>query len=178
GASLLSQARGPEPVRALGATVGLYAAFAMAPVLGLAVVDEFSRITFAPWAIGCAGAGLALAVAAAALMRRPSPILIAASIALTILAVVSSRKGVISNEWLADAAALAAPLCLIVAGMLDDIRPRVVAGWIGLAVAISAITWTVQGSLLGRSLFLAIAGGTAILIALALERLLPRESAR
>lgn len=176
GTSLLAQARGPEPLRAFGATGALYAAFAMAPVLGLAVVDEFSRLVFSPWLIGCAAVGLALAVAAA-LMRQPSSILTAAAIALTIIAVVSSRKGLLGNEWLADAAALAAPLCLIVAGMLDDVRPRVVAGWIGLAVAIAAITWTVQGSLLGRSLFLAIAGGTAILLALALGRLLPRESA-
>jgi uncharacterized membrane protein len=178
GASLLAQARGPEPVRAFGATGALYAAFAMAPVLALAVVDEFSRISFAPWLIGCAGVGLALAVAAAALVRRPTPILIAAAIALTLFAVVSSRKGLLGNEWLTDAAALAAPLCLIVAGMLDDNRPLVVAGWIGLAVAIAAVTWTVEGSLLGRSLFLAIAGGTAILLALALGRLLPREGAR
>ena len=178
GASLLAQARGPGSVRAFGATGALYAAFAMAPVLALAIVDVSSRIIFAPWLIGCAGVGLALAVGAAALARRPSPILTAAAIALTILAVVSSRKGLLGNEWLTDAAALAAPLCLIVAGMLDDSRPRVIAGWIGLAVAIAAITWTVEGSLLGRSLFLAIAGGTAIVVALALERLLPREGAR
>jgi uncharacterized membrane protein len=176
GGALLMQARGPEPLRALGETGAAYAAFAMAPVLVLAVVDAFgTRIEFAPWLIGCAGAGLALAVAAAVLSRRPSPILVAAAIALTILAVVLS--GLAGNEWLTDAAALAAPLCLIIAGMLDDTRPRVVAGWIGLAVAIAAITWTVQGSLLGRSLFLAAAGGAAIVLALLLGRLLPREAA-
>jgi uncharacterized membrane protein len=178
GGALLAHARGPQSLRALGETGAAYAAFAVAPVLALAVVDAFGgQIEFAPWLIGCAGAGLALAVAAAALVRGPSTTLVAAAIALTIFALVLSRKGLAGNEWLTDAAALAAPLCLIIAGMLDDTRPRVVAGWLGLAVAIAAITWTVQGSLLGRSLFLALAGGAAIVLALLLGRLLPREAA-
>ena len=49
-------------------------------------------------------------------------------------------------------------------------RPR-------LAIVIATITWTVEGTLLMRSLFLAIAGGAAIALALVLGRLLPREAA-
>ena len=61
-------------------------------------------------------------------------------------------------------------LCLVVSGMLDDVRPRVVAGWLGLAATIAAITWAVQGSLLRRAVFLAVAG----LVAIALASLLGR----
>ena len=53
-------------------------------------------------------------------------------------------------------------LCLVVSGMLDDVRPRVVAGWIGLAGTIAGITWAVQGSLLRRAVFLAGAGLVAV----------------
>ena len=93
-----------------------------------------------------------------------------------LLAAGASRQGFSGSEWLTDAAAVAAALCLIIFGMLDDIRPRIVAGWIALAVVIAAITWTVQGSLLARSLFLAAAGSAAIVLALVLGRLLPREA--
>jgi len=78
--------------------------------------------------------------------------------------------------WLAYAMELAAMLCLVVSGMLDDARPRAVAGWLGLAAVIASITWAVKGSLLGRSIFLAAAGAVAIALALVLGRLLPKES--
>src|ERR1051326_9075437 len=53
GVALLAQARGPQPMRALGG------AFAMAPVLVLAVIDlVWSEINLAPWLIGGAGIGL------------------------------------------------------------------------------------------------------------------------
>jgi hypothetical protein len=71
--------------------------------------------------------------------------------------------------------ALIAMLCLVVSGMLDDVRPRVVAGWIGLAAVIAAITWAVQGSLLRRSAFLAVAGLTMAALATLLGRLMPKE---
>jgi hypothetical protein len=73
------------------------------------------------------------------------------------------------------ALALVAMLCLVISGMLDDVRPRVVAGWIGLAAMIAAITWAVQGSLLRRSAFLALAGLAMAALATALGRLLPKE---
>ena len=69
-------------------------------------------------------------------------------------------------------------LCLVVSGMLDDARPRLVAGWIGLAAMIAAITWAVKGSLLGRALFLAVAGVVAIGLASLLGRVVQKEAAR
>jgi hypothetical protein len=65
-------------------------------------------------------------------------------------------------------------VCLVVSGMLDDARPRIVAGWLGIAGVIAAITWAVKGSLLARSIFLAAAGAVAVALALVLNRLLPR----
>ena len=65
-------------------------------------------------------------------------------------------------------------LCLVVSGVLDDVRPRVVAGWLGIAGVISGITWAVKGSLLRRSAFLAVAGIIAVVFASALNRMLPR----
>jgi hypothetical protein len=65
-------------------------------------------------------------------------------------------------------------LCLVVSGMLDSARPRIVAGWLGIAGVIAAITWTVKGSLLHRSMFLVVAGAVAIALSLVLNRLLPR----
>jgi hypothetical protein len=69
-------------------------------------------------------------------------------------------------------------LCLVISGMLDDVRPRVVAGWIGLAAVIAAVTWAVKGSLLRRALFLAVAGAAAVGLAALLGRLLPKEGGR
>ena len=65
-------------------------------------------------------------------------------------------------------------LCLVVSGMLDAARPRIVAGWLGIAGVIAAITWAVKGSLLNRSIFLAVAGMVAVALALVLNRLMPR----
>jgi len=69
-------------------------------------------------------------------------------------------------------------LCLVVSGMLDDVRPRVVAGWLGLGLMIAGITWAVKGSLLRRAAFLAIAGITAVVLAALLSRLVPKEEGR
>jgi Flp pilus assembly protein protease CpaA len=82
------------------------------------------------------------------------------------------------QPWTAYALALAAMLCLVVSGMLDDVRPRVVAGWLGLGLMIAAITWAVKGSLLRRSAFLAVAGAAAVALAVALSRLVPKEENR
>jgi hypothetical protein len=74
--------------------------------------------------------------------------------------------------------ALAAMLALVVSGVLDDARPRVVAGWLGLAAVIATITWTVPGSLLRRAVFLAVAGTIAIALAVVLDRLTRKEAAQ
>jgi hypothetical protein len=78
------------------------------------------------------------------------------------------------EPWLLYACCLCAMVGLVVSGMLDDARPRIVAGWLGIAGVIAAITWAVKGSLLARSVFLAGAGAVAVVLALALNRLLPR----
>ena len=65
-------------------------------------------------------------------------------------------------------------LCLVVSGMLDESRPRIVAGWLGMAGVIAGITWAVKGSLLRRSAFLAAAGIATVILATLLSRLLPR----
>jgi hypothetical protein len=85
----------------------------------------------------------------------------------------ASGCGIIGT-MLAFALELAAMLCLVVSGMLDGARPRVVAGWLGLAAVIASITWAVKGSLLRRSMFLATAGAVAIVLAFSLGRLFPR----
>jgi hypothetical protein len=128
--------------------------------------------------IGCAVLGLALAIGASVLERRPGLALASAAIAFSLVAAGLSRQGFAGGEWLSYATAIAAALSLVVSGTLDDKRPRLVAGWIGLAVVIAAITWTVKGTLLKRSLFLAVAGCAAIALALGLGRLLPKEAAR
>jgi hypothetical protein len=84
----------------------------------------------------------------------------------------------LDDPWLMYALALVSILCLVISGMLGDVRPRVVAGWIGLAAAIAAITWAVQASLLHRSVFLAAAGLVAVALASLLGRLLGKEHAR
>ena len=101
-----------------------------------------------------------------------------AVIALSLVAAAARGQGFPGGEWPSYAAAIAAVLCLIVSGMLEEARPRLVAGWIGFAAVIATITWAVQATLLTRSLFLAIAGVVAVLLALALGRLLPREASR
>ena len=83
-----------------------------------------------------------------------------------------------SEPWFAYALELVAMLCLVVSGMLDEVRPRMVAGWIGLAAVVAAITWGVKGSLLRRSVFLAVAGAAAVGLAILLGRLLPSEGTR
>ena len=78
------------------------------------------------------------------------------------------------EPWLMYALCLCAMVSLAVSGMLDDARPRIVAGWLGIAGVIAAITWGVKGSLLRRSVFLAVAGAVAVVLAIVLNRLLPR----
>ena len=79
------------------------------------------------------------------------------------------------QPWTTYALALAAMLSLVVSGMLDDVRPRIVAGWLGLGLMIAGITWAVRGSLLRRAMFLATAGVVAVVLAALLGRLVPKE---
>ena len=121
-------------------------------------------------------AGIALALLASAIERRGGPALIALVIALALIVVSGEIPTArLDDPWLMYALALASMLCLVISGMLDGEQPRVVAGWIGLAAVIAAVTWAVQGSLLRRSAFLAGAGLAAVALASLLGRLLPKE---
>jgi Flp pilus assembly protein protease CpaA len=104
--------------------------------------------------------------------RRLGTALAGLSLALGLIAIFSYSRPVSGHEpWLSYAMALAAMLCLVLSGILDDVRPRIVAGWIGLACVIAAITWSVTGSLLQRAVFLSIAGGITVVLAYLLARL-------
>jgi hypothetical protein len=178
GAGLLLANWGPPSLRAFGLTMSTYAAFANAIALAWAVSSLLGRSLTGPppWILACALAGVAFAVAAAALSRRLGPAFAALAIGLGLVVVAGVAQPARGNEpWLAYALSLAAMLSLVISGMLDEVRSRVVAGWIGLAATIAAITWAVKGSLLRRAVFLAIAGASAVGLAALLARLLPKE---
>jgi uncharacterized membrane protein len=181
GAGLALASRGSNALRAFGLTLSNYGAIALAIGLAVAVVDltGFGNRELPAWTMGCGLAGFVLALVAAVVSRRIGPALAGFSIGLALL-VVSAwiRPSATDEPWLVYAMALASMLCLVVSGMLDEVRPRVVAGWIGLAAVIAAITWAVKGSLLRRAAFLAVAGIVAVGLASVLGRLLPKERSR
>lgn len=183
GAGLAIAAAPSSRALRLGSVLSVYGAFALAAVaiLEVTTVDEIIgfRTGVAParplWAILCGAAGVALALASAGFTKRAGEILAAIAIGLVLIAAPiwpASRAG---EPWLAYTALLCAMLCLVVSGMLDDVRPRIVAGWLGIGCIIAGITWAVKGSLLRRSAFLAAAGIAAIVSATALNRALPRR---
>ena len=126
------------------------------------------------WAILCGVAGVILAFVSATRTRRTGEILAAGAIGLVLLAAPLWPVATAGEPWLAYAALLCAMLGLVVSGVLDGVRPRLVAGWLGIAGVIAGITWAVHGSLLGRSAFLAAAGVVAVVFANALNTALPR----
>ena len=165
-----------------GTVLAAYGAVALAVATGLAVVtaDDFfasssGRMAQAPWAAACGVAGLIFALAAAFITRLPGTAFAVGAIGLVLLATASWKVQPGGEPWLAYAMQLCAMLCLVVSGMLDSVRSRIVAGWLGLAGVIAGITWAVKGSLLGRSVFLAAAGGAAMALSTVLNRWLPRS---
>jgi uncharacterized membrane protein len=181
GAGLFLTTRVGDSVRAFGLTLSTYGAFGLA--IGLAgVIAEIlrSRAGSLPYPMLATGAAaIALPFYAAIAAQRAGPAL--AGIAITLALVVAS--GLIptaagEEPWLSYALALTAMLCLVVSGMLDDVRPRIVAGWVGLAATIAAVTWAVKGSLLRRAVFLAVSGLVAVALASLLGRLIGRERHR
>jgi uncharacterized membrane protein len=165
----------------VGAVLSIYGAFSLAGVAILQVTmanDLFgtqARAVSQPlWAISCGVAGAIFAFAVAATMRRAGAAFAAIAIGLVLLAAAVWTPPQAGEPWRAYAFELCAMLCLVVSGMLDRARPRIVAGWLGIAGVIAAITWAVKGSLLHRSMFLALAGAAAIALSLVLNRLLPR----
>jgi len=165
----------PDSLRSFGRTLSNYGALAFVIIVAMTVVGILGepRHAMPLWVAASAVAGFLLAVVAAAV----GPSIGAAMAAIAIAIGVALSAGLFgsmraqNDPWLAYAFALIAMLCLVVSGMLDDMRPRVVAGWIGLASAIVAITWAVEGSLLKRAAFLAIAGIVAVALASLLGRL-------
>ncbi|WP_027523593.1 DUF2157 domain-containing protein [Bradyrhizobium sp. Ec3.3] len=165
-----------------GGVLSAYGAFSLAvvAVLEVTTVDDIFRIepgsaTAQPlWAIMCGIAGAILAFASAGITKRMGEAFAGCAIALVLVAAPlwwASRAG---EPWLAYAALLCAMLGLVVSGMLDAVRPRIVAGWLGIAGVIAGITWVVKGSLLRRSAFLAAAGVIAVAFATVLDRALSR----
>ena len=179
----LAIAAAPLPrARRLGTVLSIYGAFSLAAVACLEVttVDDIIRFRNSTvpaqplWAILCGAAGVILALASAGITRRAGEILAACSIGLVLVAAPIWPASTAGEPWFAYAALLCAMLCLVVSGVLDDVRPRIVAGWLGIAGVIAGITWAVKGSLLRRSAFLAAAGVVAVVFATALNRALPR----
>ncbi|MGH6768527.1 MAG: DUF2157 domain-containing protein [Xanthobacteraceae bacterium] len=175
GAGLLLATRANESMRTFGLTLSTYGSFGLAIGVAAIVVGNVHAGTFAMplWALGLAGGAVLLAFTAAVLGRCAGPALAGLAIVLALIVATGTIRPTAANEpWLVYALALSAGLCLVISGMLDDVRPRVVAGWLGLALAIAAITWAVRGSLLRRAVFLAIAGVIAVALASVLGRLL------
>jgi uncharacterized membrane protein len=181
GAGLALASHRSDALRAFGLTLSSYGAIAMAIGAAAAVAGVLGYMDrgLPLWTIGCGFAGLVLAIIASPMSRRAGPALAALSIALALVVVSGWVKPPAYEEpWVVYAMALASMLCLVLSGMLDEVRPRVVAGWIGLAATIAAVTWAVKGSLLGRAAFLAAAGIVAVGLASVLGRLLPKERRR
>ena len=179
GAGLLVGNAPRGPVQSFGVTLSTYGAFALAAVAAFAAATSgevhIGLVDPPAWAVGCGFAGMILAFAAAALGRRAGSIFVGLSIALVLVIADGWVQPATGEPWLAYALELVAMLCLVISGMLDGVRPRAVAGWLGLAAVIASITWAVKGSLLHRSIFLATAGAVAIALAMLLGRLLPKE---
>jgi uncharacterized membrane protein len=166
-----------------GAVLSSYGAFSLAGVAILEVTTANDVFPVQFWAAGqpmwaalCGIAGVIVAFVAAATTRRAGAAFAGSAIGLVLLAAAtwtSPREG---ELWLAYALELCAMLCLVVSGMLDAARPRIIAGWLGIAGVVAGITWAVKGSLLRRSAFLAMAGAAAVALATVLNRLLPRAN--
>lgn len=178
GLGLALASYGPENSRSLGKTLSSYAVLFFVVIVALIILISEPKDPTRAWVIPIAVAGLLLAVLAAAAGRSVGALIAAVAIAIG-LAVATGLAGPMkaqNDPWLGYALSLIAMLCLVVSGMLDNVRPRVVAGWIGLAVVIALITWSLRGSLINRAVFLAVAGLVAVGVANAIGRLMPKES--
>jgi uncharacterized membrane protein len=179
GGGLALANHGGDAARAFGLTLSTYAAFAFAIAAAAKILGPFGapERELPGWILGCGGVGAVLAFAAGAIARRPGPALAGVAITIALLLATGWTRPPAGHEpWLSYALSLTAMLSLIVSGMLDQVRPRLVAGWIGLASVMAAVTWSVEGSLLRRSVFLAVAGGVAVILAILLGRLMPKEN--
>jgi uncharacterized membrane protein len=181
GVGIVLAASAWERAARAGSVLSTYGAFSLAGVaiLEAAMANEAFRtqtgLANQPlWMTACGVAGVIFAFAATATTRRAGTAFAAVAIGLVLAAAALSTPRPSGEPWLAYAALLCAMLCLVVSGTLDTSRSRIVAGWLGIAGVISAITWAVKGSLLNRSIFLAVAGSVAVVLALMLNRFVPR----
>jgi len=178
----LALAAAPWPsALSAGAVLSSYGAFALAgaAIVQVIIANEvfYGRVGALNqplWTISCGAAGAILAIVAAATTRRAGVVFAGGAIGFVLLAALVRTPSQSGEPWHIYAFELCAMLFLVVSGFLDSARPRLVAGWLGIAGCIAAITWAVKGTLLSRSIFLAIAGAVAVALALALNRLLPR----
>ena len=178
----LALAAAPWPsASAAGAVLPTYGAFALAgaAIVQVIIANEvfYGRVGALNqplWTISCGAAGAALAIVAAATTRRAGVVFAGGAIGFVLLAALVWTPSQSGEPWHVYAFELCAMLFLVVSGLLDSARPRLVAGWLGIAGCIAAITWAVKGTLLSRSIFLAVAGAVAVALALALNRLPPR----
>jgi uncharacterized membrane protein len=161
-----------------GAVLSTYGAFSLAGVATFEVAISNEIFHWAGsepvWANACGAAGVIFAFGVAAVTRRAGAAFAGAAIGLVLVTAAIPTPPQAGEPWLAYAVELCAMLCLVVSGMLDAVRPRIVAGWIGISGVIATITWAVKGSLLRRSEFLAVAGAVAVALATVLNRSLPR----
>lgn len=178
----LALAAAPWPsASAAGAVLSTYGAFALAgaAIVQVIIANEvfYGRVGALNqplWTISCGATGAILALVAAATTRRAGVVFAGGAIGLVLLAALVWTPSQSGEPWHVYAFELCAMLFLVVSGLLDSARPRLVAGWLGIAGCIAAITWAVKGTLLSRSIFLAVAGAVAVALALALNRLPPR----
>jgi uncharacterized membrane protein len=181
GSGLLLAATPWQRASSAGTVLSAYGAVALAivAILQVTIGDEsllYSRMpaSHPSWVVACGVAGSIFAIAAAAMTWRPGPAFAAGAIVLALLAGAVWTSPRTAEPWFAYALELCAMLCLAVSGMLDAVRHRIVAGWLGIAGVIAGITWAVKGSLLARSAVLAVAGAAAVILSTVLNRLLPR----
>jgi uncharacterized membrane protein len=164
-----------------GSVLSTYGAFSLAGVaiLEATMANEVFRLRTGLanpfWMIASGISGVTFAFVATAITRRAGTVFAAIAIGLVLVGAALWTPRPSGEPWLAYAALLCAMLCLVVSGMLDASRPRIVAGWFGIAGVIASITWAVKGSLLKRSIFLAVAGVVAVALASALNRFTPRS---
>jgi len=166
-------------LRALGVTLSTYAAFALALVLAPVGIEDYVKYIAGPpaWSLICGFAGIVLAFGVAVAGRHAGHAFVGLALLFAMIVATGwAGAASVAQPWTTYVIALVSMLCLVVSGMLDDVRPRLVAGWIGLGLMIAGITWAVKGSLLKRAVFLAASGIVAVVLAALLSRLVPKEA--
>src|SRR5581483_3764131 len=144
----LALASSPWPrFAAAGAVLSTYGAIALAAtaVWETATATEFlyNRTASANpplWAVACGAAGAIAALASGAARRETGVTVAGVATVLVLVATAIWIQPQTGEPWLTYALCLCAMVALVASGMLDDARPRIVAGWLGVAGVIAAIT--------------------------------------